>query len=204
MMSAFSDGLALPTLATPTALAATAYSSTKVELNFTNNSVGEDYHCIERDTVEIAQVASGTTYYLDSGLTPGTEYSYRVRDISGETYSDYCTPDTVTPPTNFAYIAYGTGVTAEGVALTALATEVARHAAVVSLSSTSTANDTVVYAYGFTSAAIQTITEVGVFDDPTAGTMLGRKLLSSTVPVVVGEYFLASYQTQITDGGCGN
>ena len=191
-------------LAAPTSLTAVPISGTSVEINFTNASVGEDHHCIERDTVEITQLDTGTTYFLDTGLTAGTTYTYRVRDLSGTaTYGDYSSTATATPPKPFAYIAYGTGSTAEGIALTALATETARAAATVEIVSTNTANDTVRFWNEFTADGAKTVTEVGVFDASSTGNMLGRKLLTAGVVVADHDHFIAKYDLPIKDGGCG-
>lgn len=196
-------------LAAPTSVTSVPISGTTVEINFTNASVGEDFHCIERKGAtyaEITQLATGTTYYLDTGLTEGTTYTYKIRDLSGaSTYGDYSSEVTATPPKPFIQIAYGTGTTAEGVALTALTTEVARAAADVTIESTYTPNDTVRFSHEFAApTATKIISEVGVFDTATTGgTMLGRKLLATTVTVTDGQYFMIKYDFVVKDGGCG-
>jgi len=195
-------------LAAPTGLTTVPLSGTKVEVNFTNASVGEDYHVIYRkagsgEYAELTQLATGTTYYLDTGLTAGTIYTYKVRDLSGaSTYGDYSSEATATPPVPFLYIAYGTGTTAEGVALTALTTETDRAAATVEIVSTHTANDTVRFSHEFTIDGTVSVTEIGVFDDETAGTMLGRKLFTA-VAMTDQQTFIAKYDFIVKDGGCG-
>jgi hypothetical protein len=191
-------------LAAPTGLTAVPIQGDKVEINFTNASVGEDFHCIERDSVEIAQIATGTTYYLDTGLTAGTTYTYRVRDLSGTaTYGDYSDTTTATPPKPFTHIAYGSGTTAEGVALTTLTTETARAAATVEIVSTYTANDTVRFSHEFTADGTISVTEIGVFNAASTGTMLCRKLLSSALSVADNQAFLATLDVIVKDGGAG-
>jgi len=195
-------------LAAPTSVTSVPISGTSVEINFTNASVGEDHHCIERkgtDYAEITQLATGTTYYLDAGLTSGTTYTYKIRDLSGaSTYGDYSSEVTATPPKPFIQIAYGTGTTAEGVTLTALTTETARAAADITIESTYAPNDTVRFSHEFAATATKIISEVGVFDTATSGgTMLGRKLLSTTVTVTDGQYFMVKYDFIMKDGGCG-
>lgn len=198
-------------LAAPTGQTTVPLSGSEVEVNFTNASVGEDYHVIYRKAgsgayADIKQLATGTTYYLDTGLTAGTTYTYKIRDLSGTaTYGDYSSETTATPPVPFSYIAYGTGTTAEGIALTALATEVERAAATVEIVSTYTPNDTVRFSHEFTAAGTISATEVGVFNDSTAGTMLGRKLVNGTtgVALVSQQNFLAQYDFIVKDGGAG-
>lgn len=191
-------------LAAPTSPTAIPLSGTTVEINFTNASVGEDHHCIERDAVEITQLDTGTTYYLDTGLTAGTTYTYRVRDLSGtETYGDYSSEATATPPKPFTHIAYGTGTTAEAITLTGLTTETARGAATIETVSTYTANDTIRFSREFTADGAVTVTEVGVFDASSTGNMLGRELLAASVTAADNDHFLVKYDYIIKDGGCG-
>jgi hypothetical protein len=207
-MSAYSNVATASTpeavsLATPENLSVTPISATKLEINFTNVSIGEEYHCLERDAVEIIKLPSGTTYYLDEGLTPGTTYTYRVRDLEGTTYTDYTPDASEIPPVPFAYISYGTGTTAEGVALTGLTAETARAAATVEIVSIYAPNDTVRCYHDFTAGGSITVTEVGVFDAPSGGIMLGRKLVTATA-LTIGQVFRAQYDFTIRDGGCGN
>jgi hypothetical protein len=195
-------------LAAPTDLTTVPISGTKVEINFTNASVGEEFHCIERmagsgEYAEITQLTTGTTYYLDEGLTAGTTYTYKVRDLEGEDYGDYSAESSATLSLPFAYIAYGTGTTAESAALTALATETERAAAAVEIVSTYTPNDTVRFSYSFTATADREVSEVAVFDALVDGAMLGRKLISPVVSVAKNETFLAKYDVVVKDGGSG-
>jgi hypothetical protein len=198
-------------LAAPTSLTVVPLQGTKNEVNFTNASIGEDYHCIERKTgsgsySEIVQLATGTTHYLDEGLTAGTTYTYKVRDLSGTaTYGAYSSEVAATMPKPFTYIAYGTGATAEAVGLTTLTTETARALAEVTIESTYTANDTVRFSHEFAAAGSITVTEVGIFDASAAGTMLARKLLSPTLAVTESQYFLVKYDLVAKDDtdGCG-
>ena len=72
--------------AAPTALTATAASSTQINLAWTDNSNNEDGFRIERcqnagcsTFTEIATVAANVVSYQNTGLTAGTTYQYRVR-----------------------------------------------------------------------------------------------------------------------------
>lgn len=80
--------------------------------------------------------------------------------------------------TAFGYIAIGTGTTAESATDTALVTEIARKAATTSQVTTTVTNDTARFEATFSSAdgltGTAAVTEYGLFNAPTAGTMLSR------------------------------
>jgi hypothetical protein len=69
----------------PSALAATALSSTSIRINWTDNANNETQFKIERKTgaggtySEIATVNANITTYTNTGLSPSTQYYYRVR-----------------------------------------------------------------------------------------------------------------------------
>ena len=89
-------------------------------------------------------------------------------------------------PTAFTYLANGSGSTAFVKTQTALVTEntangSARHAATVSLEDTTDTDDTLRLLYQWTATGAVTIKEAGVFNASSAGTMLARKVLDSTV-----------------------
>ena len=83
--------------AAPTALATMNVSSTQVSLSWSDNSNNEDGFAIERcqgngncsTFVQIATVGANVTTFLDTGLTPGTPYSYRVRAFNAAGNSPY-------------------------------------------------------------------------------------------------------------------
>lgn len=70
--------------AVPTALTATAASSTQIDLTWTDNSTTESGFQIERSTdgatfAQVATVGADVTAYANGGLSSGTTYYYRVR-----------------------------------------------------------------------------------------------------------------------------
>jgi len=79
----------------PTSLAATAASSTQINLGWQDNSGSENGYRIERKTglsgtySEIATVGSNTTSYNNTGLTENTAYYYRVRGYNSLVNSNY-------------------------------------------------------------------------------------------------------------------
>ncbi|MEQ1758998.1 MAG: fibronectin type III domain-containing protein, partial [Vicinamibacterales bacterium] len=89
----------------PTGLSATASSSTQVQLSWSDTSVTETGFSIERAGsngifAEVGTVAADGTSYLDTGLTAGTLYSYRVRAINLVSASAYSNTATLTTPSS--------------------------------------------------------------------------------------------------------
>jgi len=107
----------------------------------------------------------------------------------------------VSSPAGMTYIAYGTGTTAESAALTALTTEVARVAATFSKESVYGTNDTLKWTATSTAAGTITVTEIGVFDDPTTGIMLFRKLAASPRDFIIGQKVGMLAKATLKDGG---
>jgi parallel beta-helix repeat protein len=93
--------------AAPTSLAATVNGTSQISLAWTDNSTNETAFKIERSTAagayaQIATVGAGITTYVDSTLTAGTTYTYRVRAtsaIADSAYSNTATATTTSAPT---------------------------------------------------------------------------------------------------------
>lgn len=100
----------------------------------------------------------------------------------------------------FTFLAVGSGTTAEGNALTALTTEITNHGlerAAATVSRTNTGgqtNDTLRLAKTWTASggSSDTINEIGIFNDASAGVMLCRKLTGAKT-VASGETLQAQY-----------
>jgi hypothetical protein len=104
--------------------------------------------------------------------------------------------------TAFTYLAVGTSNTATNASQTALIAEItdtnlARVAATVSRTTTTTTNDTLQFVYTWTSSGTKAVEEIGVFNDPTTGTMLCRAL-TSTKSLTNGDQLLATYQIKFS------
>ena len=92
--------------AAPSNLAATAASSSQIDLSWTDNSDNETGFIIERcagTTCSYISLGSNATSYSDTGLTANTSYSYRVKasNSGGDSaYSNSATATTLTasPP----------------------------------------------------------------------------------------------------------
>jgi predicted phage tail protein len=82
--------------AAPTGLAATAASTSQINLTWLDSNSAENGFKIERctgagctDFAQIATVAGNVTSYANTGLAASTSYSYRVRAFSAAGESDY-------------------------------------------------------------------------------------------------------------------
>jgi hypothetical protein len=93
----------LPPPAAPGGLTATAVSSTRIDLQWTDNSAYEQFVVVERATggggfVPVASLGANTTAYSSTGLAAGTTYSYRVRGTDGPNNGPYSNTATATTP----------------------------------------------------------------------------------------------------------
>jgi hypothetical protein len=100
--------------AAPTGLAATAVSSTQIDLMWTDNSLDETNFVIERslDGIDFSwldSVAAGVTDYSDMGLNPSTTYYYQVSAINGGGSSAHSNmaSDTTQQQNNGTYLQVG-------------------------------------------------------------------------------------------------
>jgi hypothetical protein len=99
----------------------------------------------------------------------------------------------------FTYLAVGSGTTAESNSLTALTTEITNHglaraSATVARATTTQTNDTLRLTKTWTASggSSDTIQEIGIFNDASAGVMLARKLTGAKT-VASGETLAATY-----------
>jgi Zn-dependent metalloprotease/transcriptional regulator CtsR len=89
--------------AAPTGLTATAISSTRIDLAWTDNATYEQGYKVERATgggsfAQIAILGANATAYSSMGLTPGTTYTFRVRAYDGPNHSGYSNTASATTP----------------------------------------------------------------------------------------------------------
>jgi len=100
--------------------------------------------------------------------------------------------------TAFTYLAVGTDDTAAAAAQSALVAEITdtgleRAAATVTRETTTQTNDTLQLVKEWTATGSKTVEEVGVFNDASAGIMLGRKVTGSKA-VAVDDKLTGTYQ----------
>jgi len=102
----------------------------------------------------------------------------------------------------FTFLAVGTSTTAVAATQTALQAEIvdsglARAAATVSRVTTTVTNDTLQLTYTWSVTGTKTVEEVGIFNDATTGTMLGRALTTSKA-VVNGDTLQITYKVKFS------
>jgi len=88
----------LVTPATPTNLAGTAVSSSRIDLSWTDNATNETGYLLDRAPdnagtagafAQIASLAAGATAYSNTGLNANTRYWYRIRAMNASDTSAY-------------------------------------------------------------------------------------------------------------------
>lgn len=104
--------------------------------------------------------------------------------------------------TAFGYLAIGTSATAPAASQTALVAETAvsglvRSSATVTRTTTAQTNDTLSLAHTWTAGGTAAINEVGIFNDPTVGVMLGRALTTAK-NLLSGDTLAITYTVQFS------
>lgn len=104
--------------------------------------------------------------------------------------------------TAFTRLAVGTSNTAASASQTALVAEITtlgleRAAATVTRSTTTQTNDTLQFDKTWSASGAVTVEEIGVFNDPTTGIMLARKV-TGTKALATGEDLIATYKIIFT------
>jgi subtilisin family serine protease len=99
---------AISSVLSPSGLSANAGSATQAALTWNDNATGEDGYKIERkvaggDFAEIAGTGPNITTFTDGGLSPSTQYTYRVRAFNvipvASAYSNEASVTTLPGPT---------------------------------------------------------------------------------------------------------
>lgn len=152
---------------------------------------------MENDTFKMIGVVKLDCYTKDGKLKWSSGW---MKNTIANTGKAVCTGliGNVDAQTAFGYLAVGTSATAESAAHTALQAEIIdsgleRAAATVSRVTTITTNDTIQFTYTWTASGSKTVQEVGIFNDPTAGVMLARKLTGAK-SVDAAEQLQATYK----------
>ena len=110
--------------AAPTGLVATTFSSSQINLTWTDNSNNENGFKVEQSTdgtnfTQIAMLTSNTVSYSATALTPSTTYFYRVVSFNDGGNSQFSnTANATTSPAPPALPAAPSGLTANGVSRT--------------------------------------------------------------------------------------
>ena len=93
----------------PSGLGATAVSSSRIDLAWTDNATNESGFRLERALdgltfAEIATLGAGVTSYSNTGLAPSTTYTYRVRAynaVDASAYSNTASATTGAPSATY-------------------------------------------------------------------------------------------------------
>lgn len=107
-----SSGTVTPPAA-PTALAASAVTSTQINLSWTDNATNESGFRVERSVgssttfTEIGTTGAGVNSYSDAGLSPSTQYNYRVRAYNSAGNSAYTSVVSATTPATTSIVIDG-------------------------------------------------------------------------------------------------
>jgi hypothetical protein len=116
--SAYSNEVnGITTLKSPTALTATAVSSSQINLAWTDNSLSESGYRIEQSPLddlhftEIATVGPNVTAYSATGLNEATKYYYRVRAYNAIATSAYSSEKNATTLSNIPAAPSGLTIT---------------------------------------------------------------------------------------------
>jgi hypothetical protein len=105
------DAASAVTLNAPSGLTASARSTSQVDLNWFDNSIGETGQVLERSTDSsfssptAIPLAAGQQSYSNTGLTAGTTYWYRVKAVAGSSSSPYSNVVQVATPAAASYAA---------------------------------------------------------------------------------------------------
>jgi hypothetical protein len=97
----------------------------------------------------------------------------------------------------FTYIAIGTGTTSPAASDTALGNEVTRASATVGRTTTNVTNDTATWSATFSFSSSYAITEAGIFNASTGGTLLARQTFSA-VNVVSGDQLTINWKLTVS------
>ena len=124
---------------------------------------------------------------VSENLTPNTGLAAFIKRLGGDGST-----------AAFTYIALGTGTTAAAVGDTTLETEItdsglARASATVSYETTTTTGDTLQLVKEFTATGAKSVSEIGIFNDATTGT-LGGRVVKTAVPLEADDIYQVTYQ----------
>ncbi|MCD6583644.1 MAG: hypothetical protein J7K71_03045 [Candidatus Omnitrophica bacterium] len=97
----------------------------------------------------------------------------------------------------FTYVAIGTGTTSPSASDTVLGNEVSRVSATVGRTTTSVTNDTATFDATFSFSSSYAITEAGIFNASSGGTMLARQTFSA-INVASGDTLKISWKVQVS------
>jgi hypothetical protein len=138
-------------------------------------------------TEEVVRDGKTILKQVSENLTPNTGLAGFIKRMGGDVSTD-----------GFTYLALGTGTTAAAAADIALEAEIidsglSRASATVSYETTTTTDDTLQLYKSFTATGSKNVSEIGIFNDASAGIMGGR-VVKTAVPLEANDVYNITYQ----------
>ncbi len=138
-------------------------------------------------TEEVIRDGKTILKQVSENLTPNTGLAAFIKRIGGDVSTN-----------GFTYLALGTGTTAADATDTNLETEItdsglARAAATVSYETTTTTGDTLQLVKSFTATGSKDVTEIGILNASSSGT-LGGRVVKTAVPLEADDVYSVTYQ----------
>ena len=148
------------------------------------------------DTISISGKFILKKFDADGNLVETREVKNVITNDGKNEVAGLICADQASSYTAFDYIAVGTGTTSASATDTALENETDRQAATGTLTTTSVTDDTMQLVASFTGINA-TITEAGVFNASTGGTMLARQTFSG-IPLTTNDTLEVTYKVQVS------
>lgn len=138
-------------------------------------------------TEEVVRDGKTILKQVSENLTPNTGLAAFIKRIGGDVSTN-----------GFTYLALGTGTTAANATDTSLETEItdsglARASATVSYETTTTTGDTLQLYKSFTATGSKNVTEIGILNASSGGT-LGGRVVKTAVPLEADDVYSVTYQ----------
>ena len=151
---------------------------------------------MKNDTINIKGKFILKKFDADGKLVDKREVDNVITNMGKQEVAGLICADQASSYTAFDYIAVGTGTTAASASDTALEAETSREAATGTLTTTSVTNDTMQLVASFTGISA-TITEAGVFNASSGGTMLARQTFSG-ISLTSSDTLEVTYKVQVS------
>lgn len=138
-------------------------------------------------TEEVIRDGKTILKQVSENLTPNTGLAAFIKRMGGDGST-----------AGFTYLALGTGTTAADATDTSLEAEITdsgleRASATVSYETTTTTGDTLQLYKSFTATGSKSVTEIGILNDPTTGS-LGGRVVKTAVPLEADDIYAVTYQ----------
>ena len=138
-------------------------------------------------TEEVIRDGKTILKQVSENLTPNTGLAAFIKRMGGDGST-----------AGFTYLALGTGTTAADATDTSLEAEITdsgleRASATVSYETTTTTGDTLQLYKSFTATGSKSVTEIGILNDATTGS-LGGRVVKTAVPLEAADIYAVTYQ----------